>query len=210
MSEKDLIQEMTEKCDGTASDTGDDRGKGDEKSPVFYRCKCPECGEDDLGIFDLEPFIRTDFLGVTSEGVKGCGHIELDGEFRYDLMCGRCGHVVLGEPSQDSEALLNWARAEGERAEMLTFSCPVCSSKNLYQISPGVEISRKVVAVYMISEKSEFCPEAEIALERGRLITEPQPFRYRCSKGHELAKDDGTPVETPEDLVEWLKARSHR
>jgi len=47
-----------------------------------------------------------------------------------------------------------------------------------------------------------------VAVSHGRNIDGSGTYRYRCSHGHELARDDGYPVETSKELVEWLKARS--
>lgn len=210
MSDKNLNQEVMKKSNGAVPEAGVDQGKSDDKPPVFYRCTCPRCGEEDLSLYDFGVFLRSDFLGVTSSGDKGCGCLELDGGGEMALICGTCDHRVFDEPSFSSEQLLDWARAEGEEIEMLTFKCPVCGTQNLTQVYTGVEVIREVKAVYTIPLEDQSRDRAEVALEEDRLEKKQQFCRYRCSKGHELAKDDGTPVETPEDLVEWLKARSQR
>jgi hypothetical protein len=95
----------------------------------------------------------------------------------------------------------------GTRGSELDFICPLCGSVCLSEHTEKVEMFQEVVAVYTVkADNGE--EQAEVALSPYRDISHCSAPRYRCSNGHELAKDDGTPVETAEELVEWLKARS--
>jgi hypothetical protein len=80
-SEEDLIQssETQPNANGrfNTSDNSIDKAGNGERRPVFHRVtRCPKCGEDDLNHFDFGVYLRSRFLGVTSEGEAGCGQIE--------------------------------------------------------------------------------------------------------------------------------------
>ncbi len=207
MSEKDFQKEMIGKSNGTLPDDSVGQRGEEPRPPVFHRVPCcPQCGEDDLSFFDFGVFLRSDFLGMTSEGEKGCGPVEVEGDYEYVLECRSCGHRVFQEESCSEEQLLEWAIAVGEEVEALTFRCPACGTKFLSETRTGVEIIRDIAAVYTTPGNGEADHRAVIALVPDRQIWYSGPTRYRCPKGHELAKDDGTPVETAEELVVWLKA----
>ena len=206
MSEKDLHKAGIE--DGNSTNRADNTNT--EATPlVFHRIRsCPACGEDDLNLYDFGVFLRSDFLGMRSDGEKGGGRIQLDGDYEYVVMCRSCEHRVFNELSATTEQLMEWAITEGQEIETLKFICPICESKSLSQIRTGVEVIRDVVAVYTLPRDDTTEGGAEIALFPGQVFDYTTGPRYRCAKGHELAKDDGNPVETAEELVAWLKAHS--
>jgi predicted RNA-binding Zn-ribbon protein involved in translation (DUF1610 family) len=178
--------------------------EGSEARPAaFYRVTCPECGEDTLELIDYGVFLRSDFLGMNSDGEKGCGDLELDSDEKWVVTCRSCGCRPFDDASYSPQQLLQWAREAGEQKEISRFSCPICGSKTLYQSVTGVEMIRVVTAACPISDGN-----AEVALYPFEQVLGSGLIRYRCPKGHELAKDDGTPVETAEELVEWLDCRS--
>ncbi len=72
----------------------------------------------------------------------------------------------------------------------------------------GIELVQEVRAVYTIPGDTDEEEQAEIALTPIRHTRYSANPTYRCLKGHELANDDGSPVETAEELVAWLKAHS--
>jgi len=208
MSKENLKAKAIEKGDSKSPGGELKRQEVEAKPTVFHRCTCPKCGEDNLNLFDFGVFLSGDFLGMTSEGELGCGRLELDGDYQYVVACRSCGHEAHNDLSRSNEQLLEWAIAHGKELEILTFSCPICESTGLCEHWTDVELFREVVAVYTIPGDSETDRQAEIALLPTREIYHSAAPRYRCREGHELAKDDGTPVETKEELVEWLKAHS--
>jgi transcription elongation factor Elf1 len=208
MSKKNLKSKAIKKTGKAKSDTGLEQRKEKIKPSRFHKCTCDECGEDALVFCDFGAYLQSDFRRMTSEGEKGCGHLELEGDYEYVVMCESCGHRIFEDVSCSEEQILDWAIEHGKALPMLDFSCPICGSKTLSEISTGVEISREVVAVCEVSENGEPEKKPLVALAPDRLFVHSRPATYRCSKGHELAKEDGTPVETAEELVEWLKARS--
>ncbi len=208
MTKRDFPNEMTEKVKETSLDDSIDRANPEELPAVFHRVTCPECGEDNLSLFDFGVFLRSDFLGMTGEGKKGCGHVELDGDYEYVVECRSCGHRVFDDPSCTEEELMQWASEAGEDKRILPFHCSVCDSTSLSEIRTGVEIVRDVVAVCEVSQDDGPEEQPLVALVPDKEIWVHGPIRYRCARGHELAKDDGTPVESAEELVAWLNARS--
>ena len=207
MSEKNFQTELVEKAgDTSVDDRMEQRGT---ESPVFYRCVCPKCGEDSLELFDFGTFLRSEFLGVTNDGEFGCGDLESDGEYHWVLQCGSCGFKIFDTDMLPSDTLLDWADAHGRAINQQQFSCPVCGSEYLNQVETHLERERSVRAVYEIRDNSETEAHAEVALSFERVVRGGESVRYRCDMGgHELAKDDGSPVETAEELVAWLKAHS--
>ena len=209
MKAKDSHEEKSKTSNSTLPNASIVLGRHKAMPTIFYRVLCcPQCGEESLSLLDFGPHLRGGFLGMTSTGDKGCDRIELEGGHQYVVVCYSCGHQVFRGPSATTEQLMEWAVAEGQPRETLTFSCPVCGSHSLSQIMTGVEIVREVAAVYTIHRESETEPQAEIALIPDRATSLATAHRYRCSNGHELANDDGSPVENAEQLVEWLKTCS--
>lgn len=206
MSEKDFQIEMTEKFNDPSLDDGMEQASQEAQPAVFHRLTCSECGEDTLSLCDFGVFLRSDFLGMTSEGEKGCGHIELDGDYEYVVMCRSCGHRVFEDPSCTEEQLMKWASDAGEETRILPFHCAECDSTSLSEISTCVEVVRDIVAVCEVSKDDEPEEQPLVALVPDKQTWLRGPTRYRCARGHELAKDDGTPVETEQELIAWLKA----
>lgn len=202
MSGKDFHEGPINQCDGNEEAVN--------TKQVFHRVgRCPACGEDDLGLFDFGVFLSSDFLGMTRDGEMGCGRVEMDGDYEYVVMCRSCEHRASAEPSVTKETLLEWAVAEGQEVQTLDFICPLCGSVCLSEHTDKVEMYQEVVAVYTVKgDNGE--EQAEVALSPYRNIFHCSAPRYRCLNGHELAKDDGTPVATAEDLVAWLKTHSER
>jgi hypothetical protein len=207
MSKKDLQKELGEK--GNEPSTADNATRRDEDTElsVFYRCTCPECGENTLELSGFGVFFRSEFLGVTNEGEFGCGDLELDGEYHWVLECGSCGYRIFDTDVLPSDTLLDWAAAHGQAINHLEFTCPVCGSECFDNVEIHLKRSRSVRAVYEIRDNSETEPHAEVALSFERAVEGGKSVRYCCARGHELAKDDGSPVQNAKELVAWLKAR---
>jgi len=207
MSNEDFQKDMSEKANEPSKvDNVPRQDEGTEPS-VFYRCTCPECGEDDLELLDVGTFFRSEFLGVTNDGYFGCGDLELDGDCHWVIECGSCGHGIFDTDVVPFDTLLDWVDAHGQAIKQLEFSCPVCGSEFLDQVET-LKRSRSVRAVYEIRDNSETEAHAEVALSFERAERGGESVRYCCLGGHELAKDDGSPVQNVEELVVWLKARS--
>jgi predicted RNA-binding Zn-ribbon protein involved in translation (DUF1610 family) len=173
------------------------------ESTVFYRCACPECGEDALELYGRDVFFRSEFLGVTNDGEFGCGNLGLDGDYHWVIECSSCGHVAFDTDMLPTETLLDWAAAHGKVIKELEFTCPVCGSADLLRTERG---NRSVRAVYEVAENSKTKGRAEVALSFEHVMEGGKSVRYCCLEGHELAKQDRSPVGTLEELVEWLKA----
>jgi hypothetical protein len=208
MSGKYFEKEVNKEADATSVDGG---GVRQEVEPhVFYRCKCPQCGCDGLNLIDTGVFLRSTVVGITGEGEIGCSYTDLDGDHELGLICRECEHTVCSDYTENLECkndiLLKWAQSNGEAVRTLPFSCPVCDSDELSKVEVGIEFWTVVLAV---SEGSSPGTAPLEALSHFRESCGRIAIRYRCSSGHELAKDDGTPVENPKELVEWLKAH-HR
>jgi hypothetical protein len=207
MSKKDHAKELREQA--SEHSTIDSVTRPDEtlEPPVFYRCTCPECGEAALNCIESGLFMRSRVLGITSDGEIGCYRTELEGGYELGLLCRHCGHQVCTEYSEsepcEEDFLISWARSHGEALATLSFECPKCDSQELHKVEIGIEFSTAVVAV---CESNAPGAPPLVALSHLRDTDGGGSFRYRCSKGHELAKDDGSPVETDEELIEWLKA----
>jgi hypothetical protein len=208
MSEKGIHEEMK----ATATTLSDNESVALEKSPVFYRCICPACGEDRLECLNHGKFWRADLLGFTQDGEPGCGYLELDGDSQQVIECGACGHIVCewspySEEQCCPDFFIEWALENGEKKETLRFNCPVCGSSGLEEAETA-EVRRTIEAVYETEGTDKGHSNAEIAYEEFQFVWSGGSCRYHCSKGHELAKDDGSPVDNPKDLVEWLKAHN--
>lgn len=202
MAENNLENELSVKSE-TPSDDQAVAGQ-QTKPPVFYRCTCPECGENALELFGFGTFYRSDFLGMTDGDQFGCDYMELDGEYDWAIICRSCGHSVLEEKEVTLDNLVEWAATHGKAVTRLEhgFACPVCGSQSLEMTG---ETTRWVRAVYEISDNSETEAHAEVALSFGHASQGLNSGRYCCGKDHELTNPDGSPVRTPEELVEWLK-----
>jgi Zn finger protein HypA/HybF involved in hydrogenase expression len=202
MSEKDHHKGMGETAKGSSvdqSESGREAG-----SAVFYRCTCPKCGENALELSGHGVFLRSEFLGVTREGEFGCGDLMLDGEYHWEIECGTCGYRPFSTDVLPAEPLLDWAANHGQAMKQLRFTCTVCGSHSLKKV---YRMSRFVRAVYEDAESEERAIYADVALSYEQVIEHGKSVRYCCSEGHGLANDDGTPVETAKQLVEWLKAQ---
>jgi hypothetical protein len=208
MSKKDYQKEAIKKANSSLPDKPAEQRDEKSEPSIFHRCPCPECAEDDLELFDFGTFSRSEFLGVTNDGEFGCGDLESDGDYHWVLQCGSCGFKIFDTDVVLSDTLLDWADAHGQAINQQQFRCPVCGDHYLNQVETHLERIRSVRAVYEIRDHSETEAHAEVALSFERVVRGGESVRYRCEMGHELAKDDGSPVETPEELVEWLKAHS--
>ncbi len=104
---------------------------------------------------------------------------------------------------RDEEISLEWAETTGEPMGAQFFSCPKCGLRGLSRTEMGVEFSQEVVAVCEPETRDGF---PIVALGPLRDIFGGNSFRYSCSCGYELVKDDGAPVQSPEELLAWLKA----
>jgi hypothetical protein len=206
MTGKDPEQEMNKKAENPSVDEGVTRLESDP--PVYYRCNCPECGSDDLHLIDTGVFLRSQEVGITDEGEIGCSYTELEGSFEEGVICRECGHTVWNEYSANHESrydlLLKWAQSNGEPVSTIPFRCPVCDSDELSKVETGIELWTVVVAVCEAVSPNDYPLQA---VNPVRHFLGDRSVRYRCSSGHELAKDDGSPVENPKELVEWLKAQ---
>jgi predicted RNA-binding Zn-ribbon protein involved in translation (DUF1610 family) len=197
MLKKKTEKEMNEKSEIPSADDGVTL---EQKEPTFYRCTCPECGEALEGHFAV--VYRSEFLGVTDDGQVGCGDLVLDADHCAVTGCGSCGHTQdkWRLPLEDPQDRVT---AHGQAIKRLEFVCPVCGSLCLLRAERA---SRAVLGVYEIAENSETKGRAEVALSFEHVMEGGKSVRYCCVEGHELAKEDGSPVGTPEELVEWLKA----
>jgi hypothetical protein len=203
MSKKGLSSRVDRK--GREASVNDSGQRGEAlQPPLFYRCRCPECGEDALKLNGFGVFFRSKFLGVTNDGEFGCGDLELDGDYHWLIECGSCCYRDFDTDMLPTDSILEWAVAHGKALKTLEFRCPVCGSQYLQRIEKAI---RSVRAVYEIAENSETKAHAEVTLSFERVAPAGKWVRYCCSNRHELAKHDGSPVQTPEDLVEWLKGR---
>ncbi|MFC1836414.1 hypothetical protein ACFL2Q_17110 [Thermodesulfobacteriota bacterium] len=169
-----------------------------EKPPVWYRCICPECGEDALELHGLYVFPRAEFLGVTHDGEFGCGHLELDGDYHWVIECRACEYRAFDTDKLLAEPLLEWACANGKAIEELKLTCPVCGDNSLEKTS---RMSRSVRTAYETSGNEETGTHAEVALSFAPVLEYGDSVRYCCFKSHELTKEDGSPIRTAEELV---------
>ncbi|MGB6063255.1 MAG: hypothetical protein WBG50_00490 [Desulfomonilaceae bacterium] len=203
MSKRKPEQELNNKS--VAPSAGQEMMPEETESSVFYRCTCPECGEDALELCGLGVFYRSEFLGVTDGDEIGCGYMELDGDYNWAIVCRSCEHSFFDTQEVTLENLLEWASTHGKAVRRLEsgFVCPVCGSQALERIERG---NRSVRAVYEISDNSETEAHAEVALSFEQVLEGGNSVRYCCWKKHELTNQDGSPVQTDEELVAWLKA----
>lgn len=205
MFDEDLLDRMKVKAPGLSEDKN--IPPQDSEPPAFYRCRCPKCAKDELRL-ESSSSSESKLFGITSDGDTGCSPTESEHYDRDGIHCQACGHRVCGDsfndPVCDDELLLEWAKSQGEALTPLTFVCPKCDSSMLQRIEVGIEFFNHVMAV---CESDSAGSAPLVALWPIRHSRGDRSYRYRCSEGHELAKDDGNPVETPEELVQWL--RSH-
>jgi hypothetical protein len=205
MSEIELHKEVIE--DGTSTKRADNT-KNEAVPLVFHRVRCcPACGEDGLSHCDFGVFHRSQFFGMTSDGHKGCGRVDDDGDDELAISCRECGYEFHNASSSTDEQLMERVVAEGQEIQVMNFSCPVCQSTRLYEHETGIEFVQEVRAVYTIPGDNDEEEQAEIALAPIRYTRYSANLTYRCLNDHELANDDGSPVETAKQLVAWLKAR---
>ena len=180
----------------------------EDEQPVFYRCICPECGEDELELINTGVFERSSVFGITSEGEIGGSRTEVDGDDELGMFCRECQHQVRTDYSENESCsgsnLIQWAKSNGEIQRILPFTCPACDSQELSLVEKGIETVQAVVAV---CEPVSPGDDPLVALSHRRELWGGGCRRYSCHRGHELAKDDGTPVSTDQELLDWLKAR---
>ncbi|MFC1833214.1 hypothetical protein ACFL2Q_00600 [Thermodesulfobacteriota bacterium] len=129
--------------------------------------------------------------------------MRLGGDYDWEIECASCGYRVLDTEGVTLDSLLELAITHGTAANELGFTCPVCGSHYLEQV---YTMSRSVRAVYETSNNEKMEPHAEVALSYEQVTEYGKSFQYCCSNDHELTKQDGAPIRTLEDLVEWLKA----
>lgn len=204
MSKRDFQTELIEKTRDISR-----QSVGDSDSTVFYQFRCPECGENDLILIDSGIFAESPVSGITGYAEIGCARTTLEGDYELGIHCRNCDHQISNEHSFDehfeNESLLERAMSNGQARDTLPFSCPKCNSSQLVKIATEIEFSQEVLAV---CEPDSPGGDPLVALSFLRDIGGRGISRYRCSRGHELANDDGTPVETAGELVAWLKAHS--
>ena len=92
-------------------------------------------------------------------------------------------------------------KSNGEGLTPLPFICPKCGSRRLCREERDITFSQDVLAVCEYPDG-----QPVVALRYLRWLDGGLTHRYCCSQGHELAKEDGSPVENKLELVEWLKA----
>jgi hypothetical protein len=176
------------------------------QSPIFYLCACPDCEQGELHLFDTGVFEHSDVFGITDEGEIGCYATGLDGKPQLGIYCGDCATEIYQESEQTEEgrkkSLLEWARTHGKAIATLSFVCPECGSRHLTRDETGITFSTEVVSV--CEHPTEGWPI--VALSRNRCFGTGGTYRYRCLHDHELLKEDGSPVETEQELMQWLKA----
>ena len=209
MSGKSFNDEMGEKVNDASLDNGLDRDRNGAGPAVLHLVPCRKCGKDTLDLIDSGVFMRSPIVGITSDGEIGCSRTELDGDYELGIYCRSCGHQVCSDFSLANECgdefLSGWAKAATEARPVLPSVCSKCDSQELYQVEVGIEFSHAVVAV---CESDAPGRAPLLAFSYVRHINGGGTYRYRCSQGHELAKDDGSPVETAEEPVDWLKAHA--
>jgi hypothetical protein len=209
MSEKNVLKGMKVKACGLSDDKS--VAPQDGKPSVFYRRPCPECRKDTLDFIDFGVSMRSLILGITSDGEIGCSRAELEGDYKLGIYCRSCGHQVCSDSSLTNECsdefLSEWAKSAIKARTAPPFVCSTCDSQELHQVEVGIEFSHAVVAVCEADAPGN---GPLIAVSHQRETGGRGTYRYRCSQGHELANDDGTPVETAEELVAWLKTLSAR
>jgi hypothetical protein len=204
MSEKDFKAEQIQK-------TGDisKSSFADSESNLFYQFPCEVCGGNEFILNDYGVSTESPVLGITEDGQIGCARTTFEGDYEPSLYCRNCDHQISNASSFndnfEDEALFQWAKSNGQARKTLPFSCSKCESPQLVKTVTGIEFAQEVIAV---CEPDSPGDDPLVALRFLRDIGGRGITRYRCSRGHELAKDDGTPVETAGELVEWLKARS--
>ncbi len=174
---------------------------------LFYRWACPNCGKEALEFRDPGQFVRAPFLGVTEEGAMGCGLIDVDGDPNPEIFCRECGSTLCREESLQIETLLKFARTYGRQLRRYGFNCPACGSTKLCQVEIALEISREIEAVYEDVVDAMAGNQTAVAMSCCSDRLGGGSIRYRCNNGHELAKEDGSPIKTGEELLDWLKLR---
>jgi hypothetical protein len=209
MSEKGFQNEMGEEVNETSMDNRLNRDRNEARPVVLHLVPCPECGKELLDLIDSGIVTRSPILGITSDGEIGCSRTELEGDYELGIYCRSCGHQVCSDFSLANECgdefLSGWAKAATEARPVLPSVCSKCDSQELYQVEVGIEFSHAVLAV---CESNAPGSAPLIAVSHQRETGGRGTYRYRCSQGHELVKEDGTLVETVEDLVDWLKAHA--
>jgi hypothetical protein len=207
MSEKNILKGMKVKVNRPSDDKNVTPQYGEPS--VVYSRPCPECGHNALNLIESGLFTRSPVLGITSNGEIGCSRTELEGDYELGIYCRDCGHQVCSDSSLTNGCsdgfLSEWAESAVEARTALPIGCPKCDSQELYQVEVGIEFSHAVLAV---CESDAPGNGPLIAVSHLREIGGRGTYRYRCSRNHELAKEDGSPVETAEELVDWLKAHS--
>jgi hypothetical protein len=207
MSERNVLKGMKVKVNRPSDDKN--ANPQNAKPSVFYRRPCSGCGKDELDLIDSGIFTRSPILGITSDGEIGCSSTELEGDCELGIYCRDCGHQVCSESSLTNkcsdEFLSEWAKSAIAARPALPFACSTCDSPELHQVEVGIESSHAVVAVCEADAPGN---APLIAVSHQRETGGRGTYRYRCSQGHELVKEDGTPVETAEELADWLKAHA--
>jgi hypothetical protein len=176
---------------------------------VFYQCSCPKCGEEGLNLMDSGLFENSNLFGITSDGEIGCSEPSLDGGYEYRIHCSECGSQVYPDysltVSSEEDFLLSLAESKGKALTILPFHCLECGSDSLQSVEIGIEFESEVVAV---CEAHLAGAGPLVAVSPHRDFVNRGTFRYRCSKGHEVTKEDGSPVQNKQELVAWLKAHA--
>ncbi len=193
-----------------------------ETTPRTLRFTCPSCGGHNLQQYDNTTYNRACKVSVwlKDESDPDTVQIDEDSEPFYEPIgdseddpgwcCADCGGVLYenGSPVETESSLAEWLLEhcpQNNPSEDLDFTCPLCGSNRLDQPQIDIEKSEPVVALGQTEESGETEAGSEVALSCDRIQRAGKSIRYGCSNGHELTKDDGSPVESQEELVEWLK-----
>jgi hypothetical protein len=198
MSEKDI----REKTNATEETFSEDDSVPIEQPVVLHRCKCPDCGEDTLELYDFGSWYRCGLIGINSKGEFGCEFVEYQGEYQYAIECPECNFRLPEEFCSDSQRVIEWARSQGDDRKTVQFTCPICGTHELYEAKTESEIRYDVTSIYLTSDGG-----IRAAINGSEEVLPGSRLRYRCGMDHELMKEDGSPVETEQELIEWLKAR---
>jgi hypothetical protein len=208
MSEKNVLNGMKVKV-SRPSDNKHVPSR-DAKPTSFHRCACTRCGKESLRLRGFGELDQSPLMGVTSEGVPGLAYYLLDRDCHQGITCQECGYDVSLKGSEQSNALLEWARSHGEEIPALGFTCPTCGTHKLFRVELQVEIHSGIAAVCEIVADAVSDTKPLVTFTGDRLVLGGPPYRFRCENDHELTNDDGKPVETAEELVAWLKASCAR
>ncbi len=195
-----------------------------ESTPRTLNFTCPHCGGHTLRQYDANPYYWSCTVSVwlEDEDDPETAQIDEESEPTYERQgdpmddpgwcCADCGRVLcyangssLGTEDSLAEWLLEHCPQENPSNE-IDFTCPVCGSQRLDQVGEALARSEPGPNECRSLQDQEKESKPEVAVSPDLIPQGGESFRYRCINGHELANDDGTPVENQKELFEWLKA----